>query len=113
MRSVDRSRGNRWAAELSADPAFRPDLGDAWAVAKIYYCVVPYSFLQAGIDALAAAGQSEIFGNATRAEEIGFGVPDDQVSAIIQADDYDAALAIARECPPGHTIEIREFAGYA
>ena len=30
---------------------------------------------------------------------------------IIQAD--DAALAIARACPPGHTIEIREFAGYA
>ena len=33
--------------------------------------------------------------------------------AIIQADDYDAALAIAKACPPGHTIEIREFAGYA
>ena len=33
--------------------------------------------------------------------------------AIIQTDDYDAALAIARACPPGHTIEIREFAGYA
>ena len=33
--------------------------------------------------------------------------------AIIQADNYDAALAIARACPPGHTIEIREFAGYA
>jgi hypothetical protein len=32
---------------------------------------------------------------------------------IMQADDYDAALAIARACPPGHTIEIREFAGYA
>ena len=32
---------------------------------------------------------------------------------VIQADDYDAAVAIARECPPGHTIEIREFAGYA
>jgi hypothetical protein len=32
---------------------------------------------------------------------------------IIQADDYDAALAIAKACPPGHTIEIREFAGYA
>jgi hypothetical protein len=32
---------------------------------------------------------------------------------IIQAADYDAAVAIARECPPGHTIEIREFAGYA
>src|SRR5262245_30905581 len=32
---------------------------------------------------------------------------------IIQADDYDAAVAIARACPPGHSIEIREFAGYA
>jgi hypothetical protein len=33
--------------------------------------------------------------------------------AIIQAADYDAAVAIARACPPGHVIEIREFAGYA
>ena len=33
--------------------------------------------------------------------------------AVIQADNYDAAMAIARECPPGHTLEIREFAGYA
>lgn len=32
---------------------------------------------------------------------------------IIEAADYDAAVAIARECPPGHTIEVREFAGYA
>ena len=32
---------------------------------------------------------------------------------IIQAADYNAALEIARACPPGHTIEIREFAGYA
>ncbi len=32
---------------------------------------------------------------------------------IIQAEDYEEALAIARACPPGHTIEIREFAGYA
>ena len=32
---------------------------------------------------------------------------------IMQAENYDAAVAIARECPPGHTIEIREFAGYA
>jgi hypothetical protein len=33
--------------------------------------------------------------------------------AIMQAENYDAAVAVARECPPGHTIEIREFAGYA
>ena len=36
--------------------------------------------------------------------------------SIIQADNYDAAVAIARECPvcPGApAIEIREMAGYA
>jgi hypothetical protein len=39
--------------------------------------------------------------------------------SIIQADGYDAAVAIARECPGqdtganGHTIEIREMGGYA
>jgi hypothetical protein len=33
--------------------------------------------------------------------------------AVIQADNYDAAVAIARACPPGHTIEIREYGGYA
>jgi hypothetical protein len=33
--------------------------------------------------------------------------------AIIQAADYDEAVAIARECPGGPAIEIREFAGYA
>jgi hypothetical protein len=32
---------------------------------------------------------------------------------IIQAADYDAALAIVRECPPGHVMEIREMMGFA
>ena len=32
---------------------------------------------------------------------------------VIQADDYDAAVAIARECPGDLAIEIREMAGYA
>ncbi len=32
---------------------------------------------------------------------------------IIQADNYDAAVAIARACPGNMAIEIREFAGYA
>jgi hypothetical protein len=42
--------------------------------------------------------------------------------SVIQADDYDAALAIARECPgddsrwpncPARPLEIREMYGYA
>jgi hypothetical protein len=33
--------------------------------------------------------------------------------SIIQADNYDAAVAIARECPRDTFIEIRQLAGYA
>ena len=33
--------------------------------------------------------------------------------SIIQADNLDAAVAIARECPGDFTIEVREMAGYA
>jgi hypothetical protein len=32
---------------------------------------------------------------------------------LVEADNYDAAVTIAKECPPGHTIEIRQLAGYA
>jgi hypothetical protein len=32
---------------------------------------------------------------------------------ILQADNYDAAVAIALECPGDFTIEIRQMAGYA
>jgi hypothetical protein len=35
--------------------------------------------------------------------------------SVVQADDYDAAAAIARECPiarVGGAVEVREFAGY-
>ncbi len=33
--------------------------------------------------------------------------------SVIQADNYDAAVAIAKECPGDNVIEIRQFAGYA
>jgi hypothetical protein len=33
--------------------------------------------------------------------------------SMIQADNYDAAVAIARECPGDNVIEIRQLAGYA
>jgi hypothetical protein len=32
---------------------------------------------------------------------------------LIQAGNYDGAVASVRECPPGHVIEIREMVGYA
>ncbi len=85
------------AAELAADPGFRPDLGAPWDVAKIYHCTIPNSFLQAGIDALRAAGETDFFGGAERAEDLPFGVPDELVTTIVNADDFiEAKMAAMR-----------------
>jgi N-acetyl-1-D-myo-inositol-2-amino-2-deoxy-alpha-D-glucopyranoside deacetylase len=73
------------AVAAAADPSYRPDLGEAWDVAKVYWCCVPRSVLQAGMDALAAAGEHAMFEGVTDAAEIPFSVPDDEVAAAVDA----------------------------
>ena len=43
-----------YAARLAAAPSFRPDLGEAWDIAKIYWTAFPKSFVRQGIEALQA-----------------------------------------------------------
>ena len=84
------------ALAAAADPAYRPELGEPWSVAKVYWCCVPRSVLQQGIDALAAAGEESFFAGVTSADEIPFAVDDDQVAAAVDgrafADRKDAAM---------------------
>jgi N-acetyl-1-D-myo-inositol-2-amino-2-deoxy-alpha-D-glucopyranoside deacetylase len=84
------------AVEAAGDPGYRPDLGEAWSVAKVYWCCVPRSVLQRGIDALAAQGESGFFEGVTDAAEIPFSVPDGDVTAAVdgraQAGQKDAAM---------------------
>jgi N-acetyl-1-D-myo-inositol-2-amino-2-deoxy-alpha-D-glucopyranoside deacetylase len=78
------------AVAAAADPAYRPDLGAAWDVAKVYWCCVPRSVLQRGIDALAASGE-HLFEGVSSADDVPFAVPDDQVAAAVDATAYVAA----------------------
>src|SRR3712207_1398509 len=84
------------AVAAAADPAYRPELGEAWDVAKVYWCCVPRSVLQAGMDALAAAGDQTMFQGVTDAAEIPFAAPDEEVAAAVDGRDFlgrkDAAL---------------------
>jgi N-acetyl-1-D-myo-inositol-2-amino-2-deoxy-alpha-D-glucopyranoside deacetylase len=84
------------AVDAAADPAYRPDLGEAWAPAKVYWCCVPRSVLQQGIDALAAAGEESFFEGVTSADEIPFAVADEEVAAAVDgrafATHKDAAM---------------------
>jgi N-acetyl-1-D-myo-inositol-2-amino-2-deoxy-alpha-D-glucopyranoside deacetylase len=85
------------AAELAADAGFRPDLSEPWTVAKIYWYAMPHSFLQASIDAMRAAGDTEFFNGAERAEDLGMGVPDEQITTRISGEEYiEAKMAAMR-----------------
>jgi N-acetyl-1-D-myo-inositol-2-amino-2-deoxy-alpha-D-glucopyranoside deacetylase len=84
------------AVAAAADPAYRPDLGDAWTVGKVYWCCMPRSVLQQGIDAMAAAGDDTFFEGVTSADDIPFGVPDEVVTAAVDGSAFarqkDAAM---------------------
>ena len=84
------------AVEAAADPAYRPDLGEAWSVAKVYWNCLPRSVLQQGIDALKAAGEESFFGGVESADELPFAVADELVTAAVDgrgfADRKDAAM---------------------
>jgi N-acetyl-1-D-myo-inositol-2-amino-2-deoxy-alpha-D-glucopyranoside deacetylase len=71
------------AVDAAADPAYRPDLGPAWSVAKVYWSAVPRSVMQAGLDALAESGASAMFEGVVDADELPFVVPDEVVAAEI------------------------------
>ena len=83
------------AVEAAADPGYRPDLGAAWAAAKVYWCCVPRSVLQQGIDAMAASGET-LFEGVTDAGDIPFAVEDDEVAAAVDGRGFvtqkDAAM---------------------
>jgi N-acetyl-1-D-myo-inositol-2-amino-2-deoxy-alpha-D-glucopyranoside deacetylase len=84
------------AAALAADPGFRPDLGPAWTIAKVYWNAMPRTLLQQGIDAMAAAGDTTFFEGVTSADDLPFAVPDDVVTTEVDggafAQHKDAAM---------------------
>jgi N-acetyl-1-D-myo-inositol-2-amino-2-deoxy-alpha-D-glucopyranoside deacetylase len=84
------------AVAAAADPAYRPDLGEAWTVGKVYWNCLPRSVLQDGIDALKAAGEESFFGGVDSADDLPFAVEDDVVTAAVDGRGFvtekDAAM---------------------
>ncbi|HJX45452.1 MAG TPA: N-acetyl-1-D-myo-inositol-2-amino-2-deoxy-alpha-D-glucopyranoside deacetylase [Geodermatophilus sp.] len=73
------------AVERAADPGYRPDLGPAWDVAKVYWCCVPRSVLRQGVEAMAALGEDSPFAQLGEVDDIPFAVPDEVVTAAVDA----------------------------
>jgi N-acetyl-1-D-myo-inositol-2-amino-2-deoxy-alpha-D-glucopyranoside deacetylase len=87
------------AVDAAADPDYRPDLGTPWSAAKVYWCCVPRSVLQEGIDALAATGES-FFEGVTSADDLPFAVSDDQVAAAVDGRAFVARKDAAMRAYP-------------
>lgn len=71
---------------LAAAPSYRTDLGPAWDVPKVYWSAMPRSVLAEGIAAMREIG-SDFFG-VDSVDEFPFAVPDELVSAQIDAVDH-------------------------
>src|SRR4051794_17994119 len=82
------------AFDAAGDPSYRPDLGEPWQPSKLYYTAFPKSVLQAGIEAMKAAGHVDFFG-VDSAEDLPIGVPDDQVTTEVDAGDFLEAKTAA------------------
>ena len=84
------------AYDAAADPAYAPELGEPWQPSKLYWTAVPRSVLQAGIDLMREAGDTGFFG-VDRAEDLPFGVPDEDVTTEVDAgDQLEAKVAAMR-----------------
>ncbi|MFJ9406020.1 N-acetyl-1-D-myo-inositol-2-amino-2-deoxy-alpha-D-glucopyranoside deacetylase [Streptomyces sp. NPDC101393] len=76
-------------AELAAQPGFRPDLGPAHAVAKIYWNCNPRSVVEEGFARLRAAGRA--FPGVASVDDVPGVVPDTEVTASIAGTPAHAA----------------------
>jgi N-acetyl-1-D-myo-inositol-2-amino-2-deoxy-alpha-D-glucopyranoside deacetylase len=78
-----------YAASLAAVPSFRPQLGEPWDIAKVYWGAMSLNRMREGLRRLRAAGDTTSFeGMDPDGPMPPFMVPDDQLSAVVDANDF-------------------------
>jgi len=82
-------------AELAADPAFRPELGAAHAIAKVYWNCVPRPVLERGLAALRAAGADAPFPGVAGEGDVPGVVDDSEVTAVVDGSAFAERKAAA------------------
>ncbi|MFI1964013.1 N-acetyl-1-D-myo-inositol-2-amino-2-deoxy-alpha-D-glucopyranoside deacetylase [Streptomyces pathocidini] len=81
------------AADLAADPGFRPDLGEPHTIGKIYWNCLPRSVVEAGFARLREAGLT--FGGIASAADLPGLVGDAEVAARVDGRPYAAEKSAA------------------
>jgi N-acetyl-1-D-myo-inositol-2-amino-2-deoxy-alpha-D-glucopyranoside deacetylase len=109
---VQAHRVAHYAADLAAARSYRPDLGEAWDVAKIYWVAMSASRFRDGLKALRDAGDTTTFEGMDPDNLPPFAIEDDFLDAVIEAPDHVQAKMAAMKA---HRTQITEdgqfFAG--
>jgi N-acetyl-1-D-myo-inositol-2-amino-2-deoxy-alpha-D-glucopyranoside deacetylase len=81
-----------YATSLAAVPSYRPELGEAWDIAKVYWSAMSADRMRDGLRALRAAGDTTSFeGMDPDGPMPPFMVPDELLSAVVDAEDFAEA----------------------
>jgi N-acetyl-1-D-myo-inositol-2-amino-2-deoxy-alpha-D-glucopyranoside deacetylase len=101
-----------YGAALAAVPSYRPDLGQPWDIAKIYWSAVAESWMRAGLRALREAGDTTSFeGMDPDGKMPPFVTADENIDAEIDASEHvDRKMAALRAYPTQITIDGPFFA---
>lgn len=93
---IQAHRVTHYAVSLAESPSFRPDLGPAWSVSKLYWTAFPRSIVREGILALREQESDSDFA-AMDPDDIPFACEDSLITTAVEASDFTevkmAALA--------------------
>ena len=84
---IQAHRVTHYALALAEAPGFRPDLGAAWRVDKVYWTAFPRSIVRAGIEAMKAQGVDDDF-TAMDPDDLPFACDDALVTTAVDATEF-------------------------
>jgi len=84
---IQAHRTAMYATQLAAAATFKPDLGEAWDIPKIYWTAIPKSMIREGILQLRASGDTSDFAMMDP-DDIAFGTDDSLITTIIDGSEF-------------------------
>jgi N-acetyl-1-D-myo-inositol-2-amino-2-deoxy-alpha-D-glucopyranoside deacetylase len=97
---VQAHRVATYATALAAVPSFGRDLGEPWAVSKVYWCAMSLSRMRAALKKMRAEGDTESFRGMDPDGPMPWASPDEDLSAVVDGSAYvEQKIAAMRAYP--------------
>jgi N-acetyl-1-D-myo-inositol-2-amino-2-deoxy-alpha-D-glucopyranoside deacetylase len=105
---IQAHRVTHYAVALAESSSFRPDLGAAWSVPKVYWTAFPRSIIRNGIMALREQGSDSEFA-AMDPDDLPFACDDELITTSIEAPEF---LDAKMEALAAHKTQVTVDGGF-